>query len=281
MLIMFGGIELGGTKCILAVAESPRNIISKKIISTGYPENTFSEIYSFFSDYSITRLGVGSFGPIILNPESEKFGTIVSESKDFWEGVNVFHSLEKICTTISIDTDVNAAAIGEYKYGLGAKCQTLAYVTVGTGIGVGVLLDGKPFRGNFHLEAGHMKIPNKENYTGVCKLHGDCWEGLASGPSMKARWGVDPVELPENHEAWAIEADLLSLGLINIISNHSPDKIILGGGVMSQRHLLPMIRNNIGKFWNNFTPLGNISDLITSPVLGKDSGIIGSLSLVC
>ncbi len=205
----------------------------------------------------------------------------MSESKDFWKGVNVFHSLEKICATISIDTDVNAAAIGEYNYGLGAKCKTLAYVTVGTGIGVGVLLDGKPHRGNFHLEAGHMKIPNKENYTGVCNLHGDCWEGLASGPSMKARWGVDPEELPENHEAWAIEAQLLSLGLINIISNYSPDKIILGGGVMSQKHLLSMIRDNIGKFWNNFIPLGNLFDLITEPALGKDSGIIGSLSLVC
>ena len=278
---MFGGIELGGTKCILAVAESPTNIISKKTISTGHPEDTFSEIYSFFSDYSIKKLGVGSFGPIILNSKSKNFGTIVAESKDFWKGVNIFHSLAKICATISIDTDVNAAAIGEYNYGIGAKCQTLAYVTVGTGIGVGILLDGRPYRGNFHLEAGHMKIPNKESYTGVCKLHGDCWEGLASGPSMKARWGVDPAELPENHEAWNIEAELLSLGLINIISNHSPDKIILGGGVMSQKHLLPMIRNNIIKFWNNFTPLGNLSDLITKPVLGKDSGIIGSLSLVC
>ena len=278
---MFGGIELGGTKCILAVGESPSKIISKKTITTSYPENTFSEIHSFFREFSIKKLGVGSFGPVILNPESENFGIIVSESKDFWKGVNVYQSLKNICETISIDTDVNAAAIGEYNYGLGAKCQALAYVTVGTGIGVGFLLDGKPYRGNFHLEAGHMRIPNKENYSGVCKLHGDCWEGLASGPSMKARWGVDPEKLPENHEAWAIEAELLSLGLINLISNYSPDKIILGGGVMSQKHLLPIVRNNIGKFWNDFTPLGNLSDLITKPALGKDSGIVGSLSLVC
>ena len=278
---MFGGIELGGTKCILAVAESPSNIVSKKIISTKYPEDTFSEIYSFFSNYSIKKLGVGSFGPIVLNSESEDFGIIVTESKVRWKGVNLVNSLAKICSDISIDTDVNAAAIGEYKYGLGDKCQTLVYVTVGTGIGVGVLLDGRPYRGNFHLEAGHMKIPNMQNYPGVCKLHGDCWEGLASGPSIKSRWGVDPAELPEDHEAWDIEAELLSLGLVNIISNHSPDKIILGGGVMSQEHLFPKIRNNISKLWNNFTPLGNLSDLISKPVLGKDSGIIGSLSLVC
>lgn len=278
---MFGGIELGGTKCILAVAKSSSNIVSKKIISTKYPEDTFSEIYSFFSNYSIKKLGVGSFGPIVLNSESEDFGIIVTESKVRWKGVNLVNSLARICSDISIDTDVNAAAIGEYKYGLGDKCQTLVYVTVGTGIGVGVLLDGRPYRGNFHLEAGHMNIPNMQNYPGVCKLHGDCWEGLASGPSMKSRWGVDPAELPEDHEAWDIEAELLSLGLVNIISNHSPDKIILGGGVMSQEHLFPKIRNNVSKLWNNFTPLGNLSDLISKPVLGKDSGIIGSLSLVC
>ena len=278
---MFGGIELGGTKCILAVAESPTNIISKKSITTSSPENTFSEIYSFFNNFPVKKLGVGSFGPIVLDSESENFGTIIAESKAGWRDVNVVNYLMDICSDISIDTDVNAAAIGEYNYGLENKYQTLAYVTVGTGIGVGILLEGRPYRGNFHLEAGHMRIPNSYNYPGVCILHGDCWEGLASGPSMKNRWGVDPVELPKNHEAWEIEAELLSLGIINIISTHSPDKIILGGGVMSQEHLFPMIRNNVSKNWNNFTPLVNLSDLITKPVLGKDSGIIGSLSLVC
>ena len=278
---MFGGIELGGTKCILAVAESPTNIISKKSITTRSPDNTFSEIYSFFNNFPVKKLGVGSFGPIVLDSESENFGTIIAESKAGWRDVNVVNYLIDICKDISIDTDVNAAAIGEYNYGLENKYQTLAYVTVGTGIGVGILLEGRPYRGNFHLEAGHMRIPNSYNYPGVCKLHGDCWEGLASGPSMKDRWGVDPVELPKDHEAWEIEAELLSLGIINIISTHSPDKIILGGGVMSQEHLFPMIRNNVSKNWNNFTPLVNLSDLITKPVLGKDSGIIGSLSLVC
>ena len=276
---MIGGIELGGTKCVLAVANDPLDIISKKIIGTSNPEKTFSEIYSFFNNYPVKKLGVGSFGPIVLNSESENYGIIVAESKDGWKDVNVVNYLADICSDVSIDTDVNAAAIGEYNYGLEDKYQTLAYVTVGTGIGVGILSDGRPYRGNFHLEAGHMRIPNTNNYPGVCKLHGDCWEGLASGPSMRARWGIDPVELPKDHEAWEIEAELLSLGLINIISNHSPDKIILGGGVMSQEHLLPMIRNNIAKIWNNFTPLVNLSNLITKPVLGKDSGIIGSLSL--
>ena len=240
-----------------------------------------SEIYSFFSNFPLKKLGVGSFGPIVLNPDLQNFGTIFAESKEGWKGVNVVNCLTEICSDVSIDTDVNVAAIGEYNYGLGDKYQTLVYVTVGTGIGVSVLLDGRPHKGNFHLEAGHMKIPKSHKYSGVCKLHGDCWEGLASGPSMKARWGVDPSELPKKHEAWAIEAELLAQGLINLISTYSPEKIILGGGVMSQEHLLPMIRSNVAKLWNNFTPLGDLSDLITKPVLGNDSGIIGSLSLVC
>ena len=150
---MIGGIELGGTKCVLAVANNPLDIISKKIIGTSTPEKTFSEIYSFFSNYPVKKLGVGSFGPIVLSSESEKYGIIVAESKDGWKDVNVVNYLTDICSDVSIDTDVNAAAIGEYNYGLEDKYQTLAYVTVGTGIGVGILLDGRPYRGNFHLEA--------------------------------------------------------------------------------------------------------------------------------
>ncbi len=160
---MIGGIELGGTKCVLAVANDPLDIISKKIIGTSTPEKTFSEIYSFFSNYPVKKLGVGSFGPIVLNSESENYGIIVAESKDGWKDVNVVNYLADICSDVSIDTDVNAAAIGEYNYGLEDKYQTLAYVTVGTGIGVGILLDGRPYRGNFHLEAGHMRIPNTNN----------------------------------------------------------------------------------------------------------------------
>ena len=137
---------------------------SKKIINTSYPENTFSEIYSFFSNYPVKKLGVGSFGPIVLNPESKNFGIIVAESKDCWKGVNVVNYLAKICSNVSIDTEFNSAAIGEYNYGLRDKCRTLSYVTVGTGIGVGIVLDGRPYKGNFHLEAGHMKIPNINNY---------------------------------------------------------------------------------------------------------------------
>ena len=157
-------------------------------------------------------------------------------------------------------------------------CETLVYVTVGTGIGVGILQNGKPNVGNFHLEIGHMRIPPIDDFQGICKIHGNCWEGLASGPSIESRWGSKANIIPISHEAWEVEAQLLASGLVNIIANHSPDKIILGGGVMNQRHLFPMIRNNVAKLWNNYTTI-DFSNLIIEPQLGNNSGIIGSLAL--
>ena len=276
---MIGGIELGGTKCIAAVAESPNNILVKKRISTKDPNSTLSELISFFEDYEIENLGIGSFGPIVLDSKSKDYGVLVAESKQGWNGVNLVNSLSNISKKIIIDTDVNAAALGEHKYGVGKSSGTFVYVTIGTGIGVGILINGKPNVGNFHLEIGHMFIPNNDNFEGVCRIHGNCWEGLASGPAIHTRWGVQADKLSPDHEAWEKEAQLLAFGIINIISNHSPDKIVLGGGVMSQHHLFEMIRLNVKKMWNGYTPLGPLSDLILEPTLGKDSGIVGSLCL--
>ena len=276
---MIGGIELGGTKCIVAVANNPLDIVEKKVISTRDPSSTISDITSFFSNFQISGLGVGSFGPLVLNSDSTEYGLLVAESKKGWKGVNMIKALSIINSNLIIDTDVNAAAIGEYRYGAGKNSETLVYVTVGTGIGVSVLLGGKPHVGNFHLEIGHMFIPTSDDFQGVCEIHGNCWEGLASGPSIESKWGVAASELSNSHEAGEKEADLLAKGLVNIISNHSPDRIIMGGGVMSQKQLFPMIRSNVEKLWNNYTPL-LLSDLISEPGLGVDSGIIGALCLI-
>jgi len=276
---MIGGIELGGTKCVAAVAESPDNILVKKIIKTKDSSSTFSELISFFKDYQIESLGIGSFGPIVLDTKSKDYGNLVAESKEGWNEVNVVNSLSNISSKIILDTDVNAAAYGEYIYGSGQKCKTLVYVTIGTGIGAGILLNGKTHIGNFHLEIGHMQIPNPDNSKGVCRNHGSCWEGLASGPALEARWSVEASTLEKQHVAWKKEAELLAFGLINIISNHSPDRIILGGGVMRQKHLLPMIRKNVEILWNHYVPLVSLSSLIVEPGLGVNSGIIGSLAL--
>ena len=280
MTLLVGGVELGGTKCVLAVAKSPIDILYRAVIPTGNPQKTLQGIFDFFSGYELNRIGIGTFGPVILDSESKNYGLLISESKKGWKGINLFKEFSSNSKAkINIDTDVNAAAIGEYNYGAGRSCQALIYITIGTGIGGGVLVDGKSYTGNFHLEMGHIQVPNPDNFEGVCRIHGDCWEGLASGPSIEARWGVSPLELPESHQAWEKEAELLASGIVSIIANHSPDRVILGGGVMKQKHLFSMIRSKVGEMWNDYTPLASPSELIVEPGLGSDSGIIGALVL--
>ena len=278
MTLLVGGAELGGTKCVLAVAESPTAIVKRIEIPTETPEKMLKNTFDFFSNYKLNSIGIGTFGPIIRDRESKDYGLLISESKKEWKGTNLFTEFKNnFDVMVNIDTDVNAAAIGEYNYGAGKACQTLVYITIGTGIGGGVLVSGKPHTGNFHLEMGHMQVPNPDDFKGICRIHGDCWEGLASGPSIEARWGVIPSELPESHEAWEKEAELLASGIVSIIANHSPDRIILGGGVMKQKHLFSMIRSKVAEIWNDYTPLVSPSELIVEPSLGVDSGIVGSL----
>ena len=277
MTDLFGGAELGGTKCVLAVAETPTTLVKRIEIPTKTPEKTLKNIFDFFSNYELKSIGIGTFGPIVLDKESKDYGLLISESKKGWKGTNLLTEFKSnFDVTISIETDVNAAAIGEYNCGAGQGCQTLVYITIGTGIGGGILVNGKPYTGNFHLELGHMSVPNPDNFQGVCRIHGGCWEGLASGPAMEVRWGVPPSELPESHEAWEKEAESLASGIVSIIATHSPDRIILGGGVMKQKYLFSMIRYKIAEIWNDYTPLSQ-SELIVEPALGLDSGIVGSI----
>ena len=280
MTKLIGGAELGGTKCILAVANDPTDIIYRTIIDTRESQKTLRDIFTFFNDYELDTIGIGAFGPIVLDSKSRDYGLLISESKKGWEGTNISHEFSRnIKAKIVIDTDVNVAAIGEYYHGSGKGFHTIVYVTVGTGIGGGLMVDGQIHTGNFHLEMGHMQVPNPDNLQGICRIHGDCWEGLASGPSIEARWGVIPPELPESHEAWEKEAELLASGIVSIIANHSPDRIILGGGVMKQKHLFSMIRSKVAEIWNDYTPLVSSSELIVEPSLGSDSGITGALVL--
>jgi fructokinase len=275
---VIGGVELGGTKCILAVAKSPTEIIKRKIISTERPDFTLPEIFRFFNNFEIESIGVGTFGPINLDTQSKEYGLLISESKKNWKGTNIFSEFSNnINAKISIDTDVNAAAIGEYFHGSGKNCDNLVYVTIGTGIGVGVLVNGKSYTGNYHLEAGHIPVPNPDQVPGVCRIHGECWEGLASGTALERRWKMQGSKIPETHIAWEKESQLIAYGLVSIVANHSPDKIILGGGVMEQSHLYSKITLHFKKMWNDYTPI--LTDLISKPGLGSDSGIVGSLIL--
>jgi len=277
-----GGAELGGTKCVLAVARSPFDIIQRTVIPTEDPRITLESIFTFFNDYEIDTIGVGTFGPVVLDSGSKDYGLLISESKKGWKGINIYDEFSSnIEGRIVIDTDVNVAGIGEYSYGAGKECPAIVYITVGTGIGGGLLLNGKPHTGKFHLEMGHMRIPNPDNFEGICQIHGSCWEGLASGPALSERWGTAVSDLSESHPAWDKEAELLAHGIVSIIANYSPNRIILGGGVMKQKHLYPKIRSNVTELWNDYIPLGDLSEIIVEPGLGSDSGIVGALVLGC
>ncbi len=282
MTTLVGGAELGGTKCVLAIARSPSDIIQRTVIPTEDPQITLESIFTFFNDYEMDTIGIGTFGPIVLDSESNDYGLLISESKKGWKGINIYDEFSSnIGSRIVIDTDVNVAGIGEYNYGAGKECPTIVYITVGTGIGGGLLLNGKPHTGKFHLEIGHMRIPNSDNFEGICQIHGSCWEGLASGPALSERWGTAVPDLSESHPAWDKEAELLAHGIVSIIANYSPNRIILGGGVMKQKHLYPKIRSNVTKLWNDYIPLGDLSEIIVEPGLGSNSGIVGALVLGC
>jgi len=277
---MIGGAELGGTKCVLAVGNSPLEILDRCTVPTSDPVSTFEKIHNFFSSYQLDSLGVGSFGPIILDRKSVDYGMIYSESKKGWKGINICQMFkDKLKFDIAIDTDVNVAGLGEFQYGAGKYSNNLVYLTIGTGIGGGLLVNGKIHHGIFHLEMGHIPMPNPESFDSVCRVHDNCWDGLASGPALELRYGMAPSDMVESHMGWDEEAKLIALGVISIIANYSPDKIIIGGGVMRQKHLYSKIKKHVLNLWNDHTPIINIDDLIVEPKLGNDSGIIGSMIL--
>ena len=237
---LFGGIESGGTKFVCLVGSDPDNLIAEKRIPTTNPEETIRMVIDFFSPYTkskeLTAVGIASFGPVDLNPTSPTYGYITTTPKEGWKNVDLCGQIQRgLEVPVAFDTDVNAAAFGEQYWKKDKQLlDPFLYMTIGTGIGVGVIVNGSPLHGLIHAEAGHMVIPHnwqKDPFPGGCPYHGDCLEGLASGPSMSKRWGQKPETLPEAHPAWNLEAEYLALALVNLIYVYSPLQIVLGGGV--------------------------------------------------
>ena len=263
----FGAIELGGTKTVALIAEDKDHIVEKKVFPTLGPSHTVKDLANFFlseSDkYSLTikAIGIGCFGPIDLNPDSKTFGFITSTPKKGWEFFNIKSAIENACfIPTSIDTDVNAAALGEFMSVPSNPIQNLVYITIGTGIGAGLILNGKIIHGLVHPEFGHMRIPHiieKDPFLGICPYHHDCLEGLASGPAIEERWHQQPQNLPKDHPAWVLEAEYISLGLVNLICSVSPEQIILGGGVMNHNDLYELIRIRTRKILNKYINAGS------------------------
>jgi fructokinase len=285
----FGGIEIGGTKCVCGTSVDTGDIVKVKTFATSTPDETIQEALDFFIEAGpINALGIGSFGPIDVNPTSRTWGHITATPKRGWTDVDVVSPFtDALNVPVAFDTDVNAAALGEWIIGSAAGVNAFCYVTVGTGIGGGVLLRGEPLHGLLHPEIGHIRIPHdfvRDPFEGSCRFHGDCLEGLASGESLRRRWGVPAEDLTAD-SAWSLEADYLALGLANLVCAISPEMIILGGGVTQHRGLIEMIRIRVVEFLAEyvrvpaFTKPGAIDQYLVSPGLGDHAGLHGALEL--
>jgi fructokinase len=284
---VFGAIEAGGTKFVCAVGTGPDDL-ELSSFSTASPQATMEAVVGFFRRrQGLRAIGIGSFGPIDLHPASPAFGHITSTPKLAWRNFDLAGTVQRALNLpVGFDTDVNMAALGEARWGAAQGVSDFLYVTVGTGIGGGALVDGKVLHGFLHPEMGHIRVPHdwaKDSYPGACPYHGDCLEGLASGPAIQARWGVSGIDLPPEHAAWDLEAHYLALGLANWVCTLSPRRIVMGGGVMQHSHLFPEIRRHLQQLLNGYIQssvlLDAIEQYVVPPGLGNRSAVLGALVL--
>jgi fructokinase len=285
---MFGAIEAGGTKFICGVGTGPDDLETIEIPTTT-PFATLDAVLDFFHPRrsDLDAIGIASFGPVDLNPDSWTYGYITSTPKAGWRNCDIAGIVRKsLDLPVGFDTDVNGAALGEARWGAGRGLSDFLYLTVGTGIGGGAVANGRVLHGLVHPEMGHIRIPHdrqRDPFDGSCPFHGDCLEGLASGPAIEKRWGVPARELPATHPGVALEANYLALGLANWVCTLSPQRIVLGGGVMKQAHLFPMIRTRLLELLNDYVQAREITDCIDQYVvpaqLGGKAGVLGGLAL--
>ncbi len=290
---LLGGVELGGTKCVCLIGTGPDDIRAKISIPTGGDSNaTLSRIETILHDWKtahgpIAALGIASFGPVDLNRTSSSYGFITSTAKPGWRDIDVARRLAKLFPVpVGFDTDVNGAALAEGRWGAAKHLADFAYVTVGTGVGVGLVVDGRPAYGFSHSELGHIRIVRKAGdvWQGACEFHGDCVEGLASGVAIAARAGVPAGQIPQNSPVWELVAHALAQLLHTIVLATSPRRILMGGGVVEGRpELLGSVRRQLLESLNGYLKLdeltGGIDRYAVRPGLGSLAGPLGALAL--
>ncbi|MCT2537124.1 ROK family protein [Aquibacillus koreensis] len=278
----YGGIEAGGTKFVCAVGNEQVNIIEKVSIPTTTPTETLNQVFHFFEKYALKSIGIGSFGPIDLNEKSPTFGYLTTTPRKGWENFNLLGAFkERYTMPISLTTDVNAAAYGEYIRGYKGSIDSCLYLTVGTGIGGGFIKHGDIVQGYGHPEMGHILIQKhpKDHYPVCCAFHPNCLEGMASGSSMEERYNKKAYEFDRDSEVWELEAHYLAQAIVNYTLIVRPDKIILGGGVMKQEQLFPLIREEFKVLMGDFVETPFLEEYIVGPKLGDNAGIVGCLTL--
>jgi fructokinase len=286
----YGGIEAGGTKWVCAIGDGSAELLEAETFPTTTPEETIARAVEFFKGRRrLQGLGVGSFGPIDVRRASPTWGHITTTPKPGWAHTDLVGTLAAALEIpIAFDTDVNAAALAEWQWGAAVGLDTFTYITVGTGIGGGGIVNGRLLHGLLHPEVGHMRIPHdraRDPFDGVCPYHGDCFEGLASGEAIRRRWGRPGEELATDAMVWELESDYLALGLMNVICTLSPERIVLGGGVPKQTTLLSLVRRRLQELLADYfdTPELTRPDTaeryIVPPGLGDRAGILGAISL--
>ncbi len=273
------------------IGSGPQDIRAEVSFPTTTPAETVRRAVDFFKEQApelpISAIGVASFGPVDLDPTSATYGYITATPKPGWSQTNIVGMLrDSLDLPVAFDTDVNCAAYGEYRWGAAQDLDPVLYVTIGTGIGGGVISRGNPVHGLVHPEVGHMLIPHDrvlDPFPGACPFHGDCFEGLASGPALGRRWGQPAQSLPDDHPAWELEAQYIALALMNLILSHSPRRIVIGGGVMQRQGLLPSVRRKLLGYLSGYVQsvqiLQGIDQYLVPPALGNRAGVLGAIAL--
>ncbi|EAF1729118.1 ROK family protein [Listeria monocytogenes] len=282
--MVYGAIEAGGTKFVVAIGEKSGKIIKRESYPTTEPAETMKAVIQFFKQYEdeLKAIGIGSFGPIDIRKSSATYGYITQTPKLAWRNYDIVGAMKKeFNVPIGFTTDVNAAALGEVSLGAAAGLDSCIYLTIGTGIGGGAVVSGKILEGFSHPEMGHIMVRRhkRDRFTGSCPSHSDCLEGLAAGGAIEKRWGQKAAELADNEEVWNLEAHYIAQALMNYTLILSPERIVLGGGVMKQRQLFPLVRQKLKALVNNYVQLPDLDEYIVPPKLEDDAGITGCVLL--
>jgi fructokinase len=290
--MLVGGIEAGGTKFVCSVGTGPEELRADTRFPTTTPDETLSRAISFFKEQEaqeepLSAIGVASFGPVDPDPDSSTFGFITSTPKTDWANTDFVGALrDHFHVPVGFDTDVNGAALAEGKWGAAAGLHTFIYLTIGTGIGGGAMVNGRLLHGLIHPEMGHIRLHHdweRDPFPGNCPYHGDCLEGMAAGPALEERWGQKGQELEPGHPAWDLEAEYLAQALQSLVCVLSPQRIIMGGGVMNQPELITKVRQKTATYLNDYIQhpaiTDHINEYIVLPALGGRAGVLGAIAL--